>query len=135
RVFVCDRENHRIQIFDPELNLLDMWTGILHPNKLVIDRNDNVYVGEWSPCDLSIPVPEGEERETQITVRDITGRVISTFGNAPDEAAGFTGLGSAHGLWVDHAGDVYVAEVRPTSWIGPLNRPGYHSIRKFARVR
>ena len=42
-VFVADRGNSRIQIFDREGNLLAIWTQFGKPSGLVIDRDDILY--------------------------------------------------------------------------------------------
>jgi len=44
RVFVADRANNRIQIFDPDGNLLTDWKQFGRPNSVFIDENDMIYV-------------------------------------------------------------------------------------------
>ena len=44
RLFVADRGNSRIQIFDQEGNLLAIWTQFGKPSGLFIDDNDILYV-------------------------------------------------------------------------------------------
>jgi len=44
RIFVADRGNNRIQIFDQEGKLLDIWTQFGKPCDVSIDANDNIYV-------------------------------------------------------------------------------------------
>src|SRR5260370_650156 len=44
RVFVADRPNSRIQIFDPDGNFLMEWKQFGRPSGLAIDRNDMLYV-------------------------------------------------------------------------------------------
>ncbi len=44
RVFVGDRGNSRIQIFDQQGNLLAIWTQFGKPSGIVIDSNDVMYV-------------------------------------------------------------------------------------------
>ena len=46
RLFVADRKNFRIQIFDQEGNLLDVWTQFGNPSGLFIDANDVLYVAD-----------------------------------------------------------------------------------------
>lgn len=47
RLFVADRENHRIQIFDQDGNFLDAWTQFGTPSGLYITRDDNLYVADY----------------------------------------------------------------------------------------
>ena len=56
RIWVCDRMNSRIQIFNAEGEYLTEWNGLHHPDDLVIAPDGTVYVAElqhrisiWSP--------------------------------------------------------------------------------------
>ena len=83
RVFVTDRENDRIQIFDAQGNLLDAWTNVTRPGDLYIDAQDNVYVGEmyWVPGMQSIAGQVWQEdRPSRLTVRTLSGEIVSRFG-------------------------------------------------------
>jgi len=141
RVFVCDRENDRIQIFGPEGEFLDEWTDVTRPSDLYIDPvSHNVYIGEiyWMKGKVNLAGRTWvEERISMMTVRDIDGRVISRFGGEvengdPCAPGNFT---SPHGIWVDSHGDIYVGEVSQTSYQGTIYRDGCHSLQKFLRVR
>src|SRR5262249_32796965 len=46
RVFVCDRENDRIQIFSPDGEYLSEWTDTQRPTHLVFDKDGRAYVSE-----------------------------------------------------------------------------------------
>jgi len=46
RVFVCDRENDRIQIFSPDGEYLTEWTDTQRPTHLVFDQRGRAYVSE-----------------------------------------------------------------------------------------
>jgi len=46
RVFVADRGNNRIQIFDQDGNLLLIWTQFGKPSGLFIDPTDRLYVSD-----------------------------------------------------------------------------------------
>src|SRR6185295_9071494 len=48
RVFVCDRENDRVQIFSPDGELLTIWTNVTRPGDLLIDADGHVFVGEMA---------------------------------------------------------------------------------------
>ena len=135
RVFVCDRENDRIQIFSPTGDYLTAWTNVTRPGDLFIDDDDRVYVGEMS-WDLGYNrlsgVPWTEARPAQMTVRDIDGNVLARWGTAEMCAPG--SFVSPHGIWVDAHGDIYVGEVTRTalSNVGRVE-PDCHTIQKFAR--
>src|SRR6266581_742726 len=55
RVFVCDRENDRIQIFSPDGEYLSEWTDTRRPTHLVFDGQGRAYVSElwWQPGQTS----------------------------------------------------------------------------------
>jgi hypothetical protein len=136
RVFVCDRENDRIQIFSPTGELMNTWTNVTRPGDLFIDPNENVYVGEmaWAAGGFSMagkPLPE--TRYAKMSVRDIDGNVLASWGGDDPCAPG--NFASPHGIWVDRHRDIYVGEVTHTA----LSRDGRyhsgcHSTQKFVRV-
>ena len=136
RVFVCDRENDRIQIFSPTGEVLAIWTNVTRPGDLFIDAQGIMYVGEmsWEQGQRNLAGREwSENRVAKLTVRDMDGNVLSSWGGedpcAPD------GFSSPHGLWVDSRGDIYVGEVAHTA-LSRYNlwHEGCHSIQKYARV-
>jgi DNA-binding beta-propeller fold protein YncE len=136
RVFVCDRENDRIQIFSPSGEFIDMWTNVTRPGDLFIDASNNVYVGEmaWEAGGTSMAGKlTPETRPSQLSVRDLEGQVHTSWGG-PDPCAPGS-FASPHGLWLDSHGDLYVAEVTHTA-LSRDNRwhPGCHALQKFARV-
>jgi DNA-binding beta-propeller fold protein YncE len=136
RVFVCDRENDRVQVFSPSGEYLDAWTNVTRPGDLFIDQNDRVYLGEmsWEAGETNMAGrPWAETRSARLSVRDLDGNVLASWGG-PDPCA--TGsFASPHGLWVDGHGDLYVGEVTHTA----LSRSGRyhagcHSLQKFVRA-
>ena len=46
RLFVGDRENNRIQIFDQDGKLLDEWRQFGRPSGIYIDEDDTIYVAD-----------------------------------------------------------------------------------------
>jgi DNA-binding beta-propeller fold protein YncE len=48
RLFVGDRGNHRIQIFDQEGTLLDQWTQFGSPSGIFIAPDDTLYVADYN---------------------------------------------------------------------------------------
>jgi hypothetical protein len=138
RVFVCDRENDRVQIFSPEGEFIETWTDVNRPGDLFVE-DDHVIIGEmnwWQGHKSLTERVWPENRMARLTVRDMAGNLISTIGGGewddPCVGGRFT---SPHGIWVDSHGDVYVGEVSQTSYEGTIYRPGCHSLQKFVRVR
>jgi DNA-binding beta-propeller fold protein YncE len=137
RVFVCDRENDRIQIFDPDGEYLAEWTDTQRPTHLVFDAAGRAYVSElwWHRGQVSgrhgaIDAP----RPGRISVFDRDGRLLARWGG-PDACAPGS-FAAPHGLAVDSRGDVYVSEV---TWTFAVSRglvpEGCHTFQKFALRR
>jgi len=130
RVFVCDRENNRIQIFSPAGKFLTAWTDLLRPAGIAL-HGDLVYVGELYAAKGEVDMvgrTMAETHPSQVTVRDLTGKVLARWGGPDPLAPGsFT---SAHELCVDRQGDLYVGEIDRLA----RTRTGRHrGIQKFIR--
>ena len=98
RVWSCDRENCRLQIFDTEGNFLDEWTGLLRPNNIHFDPNEDIiYISELG---------------RRISIFTLGRELLSSWGGGgePSETPGEF-LGGAHGIWMDSRGDLYAGEV------------------------
>jgi sugar lactone lactonase YvrE len=145
RVFVCDRENDRIQIFSPEGEFLEQWTDVQRPTKLVFDRRGVAIVAElsWREGMRSFrngPIPR--HSPSRVALLDPRGVVLARLGDRgpidvtwgaadPCRAGNFC---APHGLALDSNGDLYVAEV---AWHVGVSKglvgPGCHAIQKFRR--
>ena len=94
RVFICDRENDRIQIFDRDGNYLEEWTDLKKPGDI------------WVSDGVVHVVEQGEE--CGVSLWSLQGDLIARWrGN--DGRAGM--LISPHGLCVDSRGSIYVTEI------------------------
>ena len=108
RLFVGDRNNNRIQIFDRDGNFLEQWTQFSRPSGIFIDKRDNVYVADSESGSVARNHP-GWKRGIRIgNVKD--GKVVA-FIPDPDENA--TGTSAAEGVAADDQGNIYGAEVGP----------------------
>ncbi len=134
RVFVCDRENDRIQIFSPDGEYLGEWTDTQRPTHLVFDAEGRAYVSElwWHKGQTSRRHgPIQEARPGRVSVYDKEGRVLVRWGSADACAPG--SFAAPHGLAVDSRGDVYVSEVTWTFAVSRGHVPeGCHTFQKFA---
>ncbi len=136
RVFVCDRENDRVQIFGPSGKYFGAWTDVARPADIYIDRENHVYVGELELKAGELTMagrPITRTCPSQVSIRDLDGNLLASWGG-PDPIAP-DGFSSAHGVWVDSHGDIYVSEVAETalSRTGRY-RPDYPSLKKFVRI-
>jgi sugar lactone lactonase YvrE len=107
RLFVGDRGNNRVLIFDQDFKLLDEWRQFSRPSGLYI-RNDTLYAAD-SESESVARNHDGWKRGIRIgSVKD--GKVVSFI---PDPVEKATGTSAAEGVAVDAAGNVYGAEVGP----------------------
>jgi sugar lactone lactonase YvrE len=139
RIFVCDRENDRIQIFSPTGAYLTEWHDVQRPQDIFIDKDEKVYVGElvWRKGMTSFRNgPVAEEKPARLSIFDINGNVLLRWGSGvgPDAAAPGQFV-APHGIWVDDQGSIYMAEVTDTIGVRPGIVPeGTHTFQKFARI-
>jgi len=134
RVFVCDRENDRIQIFSPDGEYLEEWTDTRRPTHLVFDAQNRAYVSElwWQPGQTSRRYgPATGVGSGRVSVYDGNGGVIARWGG-PDPAASGS-FAAPHGIAVDSGDDVYVSEVTWTFAASRNHVPeGTHTFQKFS---
>ena len=142
RVYVADRENSRVQVFDRDGVFLKSWDWVNRPCDLFIDEDERLYIAElgWSNpvklsphyCMMQHP-PVGHDPIARVTVCDLDGRVISRFGGHDPLLPG--NFIVPHGIWVDSRGDLYVGEVVKRSGaiehFAPLT---CHAFQKFRRA-
>src|SRR5258706_181521 len=133
-VYVCDRENDRVQIFSPDGEFLTEWTDTQRPTHLVFDREGRAHVSElwWHKGQTSQRHgPIVDPRPGRVSVLDRDGRLLARWGGPDATAAG--SFAAPHGLAVDSRGDVYVSEV---TWTFAVSRglapAGPHTFRKSA---
>jgi sugar lactone lactonase YvrE len=108
RLFVGDRSNNRVLIFDQEGMLLDEWPQFSRPSGLYIDANDMLYVADSESESVSRN-HDGWRRGIRIgSARD---GVVQYF--IPDPVGKAPGTSAAEGVAVDRDGVIYGAEVGP----------------------
>jgi sugar lactone lactonase YvrE len=110
RLFVADRSNNRIQIYDQDLNRLDTgWEQYSRISGLWIDKNDMLFAADSESGSVE-PKRTDWTRGIRIgSIRDGRDGKIQVFIPDPNEKA--TNTSSAEGIAVDAAGVIYGAEV------------------------
>jgi sugar lactone lactonase YvrE len=109
RLFVADRANSRVQIFDQDGKLLAGWKQFGRPSGVFIDKNDIIYVADSESNNAQNP---GFKRGLRIgSAKD--GTVTALIPDpAPVKEGTGPGTGSAaEGVAADAAGNIYGAEV------------------------
>jgi streptogramin lyase len=108
RLFVADRGNNRLQIFDQEGTLLDSWQQFSRLSGIYIDKNDVLYGADSESNTKRHP---GWKRGIRVgSLRD--GKVIA-FIPDPVENADTSATSGAEGVAADAQGNIFGAEVGP----------------------
>ncbi|MBV9785816.1 MAG: hypothetical protein JO264_18585 [Acidisphaera sp.] len=122
-VYVADRENHRVQVFDGEGRFETQWNNLHRPSGLYMPpgKCPLCYIGEIGPyLNVNRSYPNLGPR---LTITTSEGRVLARLGNIDDAAGQGPGqFMSPHGIAVDSRGDIYVGEVSYAAW--PSLNPG-----------
>jgi NHL repeat len=126
-VYVADRLNNRIQVFDQEGNFIAAWTQFGQPSSVYVDQGDRIYVGATYQDPSrggSINGPTTAPNDRAIVVGNaITGQLEYLIPD-PGDLSKMTDTGtSASGIAVDDQGNVYAADV------------GFNNLRKYVKGR
>lgn len=96
RVYVADRTNGRIQVFDATGKFLAKWTGIGNPWGLIYAEKENaLYM-----CD---------GQQNRVVKFNLDGQVLGAFGEFGKAAGKFD---FAHHMGIDSEGSLYVVEIK-----------------------
>ena len=132
-VYVADRENQRMQVFDRNGKFETQWINMAKPCGLFIDNSgeQRVYVGELGVA--FGPNSQAYGLGPRVTIMDIKGNVLARLGDGPEgiEPGQFT---APHGVSIDSHGDIYVGEVSWTASRRYANPPDeIRSLQKLVR--
>ena len=108
RLFVGDRANSRVQIFDQDGNHLDTWTQFGRPSGLYIDADDILYV-----ADSESNARRNAGWKRGIRIGSVEDGFVDAFIPDPEPNQDESGTSGAEGVAVDAEGNVYGAEVGP----------------------
>jgi DNA-binding beta-propeller fold protein YncE len=118
RVFVGDRSNSRIQIFDPQGNHIATWTQFGRPSGIAFDDNGQIYVADSESDDVQNP-----GWEMGIRIGEVETGWVTEFIRFPWADPRVTSGNGAEFVAVDLEGNMYGGEPRP------------RMLRKYVRVR
>lgn len=141
RLYVADRLNERIQIFDYEGKLLDIWRDVVMPWAIKVTPQDEIWVGGAIVHDRANVLRNVNDTPSQVIVRfDTTGRIRQMqafYVGVPDQARYATGnpkleipnadrpgdQNVLHGMDFDAQGNLYLAQTY-----------GMHLVQKYVPV-
>jgi hypothetical protein len=117
-VYVADRKNNRIQVFDQNGQFIAAWKQFGQPSSVFVGKDDTIYVG------ASFPAPTAKKGELRgiVVGRAIDGSLTAFIPDPADLDKVITGT-SASGIAADSQGSIYAADV------------GAHNLRKYVKVR
>ena len=130
RLYVAERNNCRIQVFDAEGNSLAQWRNLVNPWGLWISPRDEILVCGSSPARWTEQWGNlGNPPTDQLVMKfDTTGRALELWVFPPcEEGQLIPGqIDWIHGIGVDSKGNLYVGDVRDWS--------ESHRVQKFVRL-
>jgi DNA-binding beta-propeller fold protein YncE len=111
RVYVGDRTNGRVQVFEGDGKFVAEWKQFGRPSGIVVDKNDTIYVADTQSNERNNPgVKQG------IRVGSAKDGKVTAF--IPEPSAE---IGAPEGIGVDDAGNVY------GGWTGKM------ALRRFVK--
>ena len=131
-VYVADRENHRIQVFDGNGKFETQWVNMARPCGLYIDQAEGLaYVGELGAA--IGPNAQARSLGPRVSIYNTQGQLLARLGDQPEGEAPGQFI-APHGICIDSRGDVYVGEVSWTHTGSRLNPPReLRSLQKLVR--
>jgi len=93
RIYVADRSNHRIQVFDENGTWLDLWPNLRQPNDIFISKDQHVWVADGT--------------NSKLLEYDTNGKLLyywGTYGVFPGQ------FWELHQISVDSDGNLYGAD-------------------------
>ena len=131
-VYVADRENHRVQVFDPRGRYETQWVNLHRPCALYVSEEQHVYIGE-----LGYGMAVNRDHPNigpRITVLNTSGERLAVVGHLGfgQEEGQFM---APHGLCLDSHDSLYIGEV---AWTNANNNnlpaDGVRSFQKLVRA-
>ena len=117
RVYVADRKNSRIQVFDQDGNFIAAWKQFGQPSSVFVGKDDTIYVG------AAFPDPAAKKGELRgIVVGNAKGRLAQGVYSRPGGPGQVGCRDIGVGIAADDTGTIYAADVAA------------HNLRKYVKV-
>jgi sugar lactone lactonase YvrE len=131
RLFVGDRGNNRVVVYDQNFTYVTEWTQFSRPSGVAIDRDDTIYVADSESGSVNAPhgawtrgirIGSAKDGTVKWFIPDPS-KTCEQGQRSTPEAPCVTNTSSAEGIAVDRAGNVYGAEV------------GQKALKKYVRSK
>lgn len=133
-VYMGDRANNRIQLFDSNGTYQGEWTDVTLPCDIFL-RDGFAYVAELG-LRAGAPDAPDDVPGARISVFSLDGTLRARWGEAHKDGTDSCAPGyfrAAHGIHADAAGNLYVGEVTRTA-SGGIAPEGCHVFQRFRKV-
>jgi hypothetical protein len=137
-VYVADRENHRVQVFDGEGHYETQWNNLHRPCALCMGQKGSglFYIGEVGPA--LAPALGFPNLGPRVAILDGQGDVKARLAAGPAGTSPGRFI-APHGIAVNAAGDIFVGEVSSAAWPAvfpgqdrPPVLPSFHKLRRVS---
>jgi len=129
-VYVADRQNNRVQVFDQDGKFIAAWKQFGQPSSVYVDKRDNLFVGAIYQSAAaqsrgeSVTGPTTAVNDRAIVVGDAITGALKYLIPDPGDLSKMTDTGtSASGIAADDQGNIYAADV------------GLNNLRKYVKVQ
>ena len=117
-VYVADRINNRIQVFDQDGKFVAAWKQFGQPSSVFVGKDDTIYIG------AAFPDPSARKGELRgIIIGNAIDGSLKAFIPDPADLDKVIRGTSASGIAADNMGSIYAADV------------GTHNLRKYVKVK
>ncbi|HLY45130.1 MAG TPA: peptidyl-alpha-hydroxyglycine alpha-amidating lyase family protein [Stellaceae bacterium] len=141
-VYLADRENHRVQVFDGNGKWITQWNNLHRPNGMCLGpagahagahgADPLCYIGEGGPAgEINKDWPNIGAR---VSIHTLRGEVLARLGK-PHGGMLPGQFTSPHGIAVDSHGNIFVGELSGRSWSRFSKDPAPKKPRVLHRLR
>jgi hypothetical protein len=116
RLYVADRNNVRVQVFDQQGKLLDIWNNLVVPWGFWVTKNDEIWVCgsspmQWRPSDTALGCPPKDQVFMKFNPE---GKLLQLW-TVPKGMDGLERPGECnwvHAIAADSKGNLYVGDIK-----------------------
>jgi DNA-binding beta-propeller fold protein YncE len=134
-LYVADRENSRIQLFNYDGQLQEIWTDVIRPCEVFIGSDQLVYIAELGgqaglfPWLESTPTASGG----RLSIFSRRGELLARWGGGADPSSAYD-FYAPHDICVDSQGSIYLSEVQlSAARASDVDASQWPTLRKFVR--